>query len=149
MVNMPTVAALRLLQAADEFRAGLAGEFASIHGLSVNEFILLLHLHRAPGQRLPRVDLARRLHVSASTITRMAAPMEKIGLLAREADDRDARMVFVTLTEAARARLDEALGTFAKRAGYLFDDRWEDDEVAALAGMLRRISPRSVGTLTD
>lgn len=148
MTNTNTTSALRLLQAADEFRAGLAGEFSSVHGISVNEFLLLLHLERSTAHRLPRVDLAKRMHVSASTITRMAAPMEKIGLLARDVDARDARLVFVVLTDTGRQRLTETLETFAKRAGYLFEDRLSEDDVAQFSVMLRRIAPRAMGTLT-
>ena len=148
MTQLSTTSALRLLQAADAFRAGLTGEFSAVHGISVNEFLLLLHLERAPSRRLPRVELAKRMHVSASTITRMAAPMEKIGLLARDADDRDARLVFVVITDAGREKLSDALATFAKRAGYLFDDRWPEEEVEAFSVMLRRVAPGTAGTLT-
>lgn len=148
MTDRQTTSALRLLQAADEFRAGLAGEFSAVHGISVNEFVLLLHLERTASHRLPRVDLAKRMHVSASTITRMAEPMEKIGLLARDIDERDARLVFVVITDAGRQKLSEALATFAKRAGYLFDDRWSDDEVDQFSVMLRRVAPGAAGTLT-
>ena len=148
MTQLRITSALRLLQAADEFRAGLTGEFSAVHGISVNEFLLLLHLERTASHRLPRVDLAKRMHVSASTITRMAAPMEKIGLLARDVDDRDARLVFVVITDAGREKLSEALATFTKRAGYLFDDRWADEEVEQLSVMLRRVAPGAAGTLT-
>lgn len=148
-MNEPNAtAALRLLQAADEFRAKLAGELSAVHGISVNEFLLLLHLERAAGNRLPRVDLGKRMHVSASTITRMTAPMEKIGLLARQSDERDARLSFVVITEAGRAKLGDVLPTFAKRAGYLFDERCSEDELQQFSGLLRRIAPEAVGNLT-
>ena len=139
MTDLHTTTALRLLQVADDFRAGLSGEFSAVHGISVNEFLLLLHLERSAANKLPRVDLARRMHVSASTITRMAAPMEKVGLIDREADERDARLVFVVATKAGRAKLSEALSTFSKRADYLFDDRCEDEEVDQFASVLRRL----------
>lgn len=147
MTDQHTINALRLLQAADDFRAGLSHELAAVHGISVNEFLLMLHLERAAASRLSRVDLAKRMHVSASTITRMAAPMEKIGLVDREVDDRDARLAFVVITEAGRTKLSEAKATFAKRAGYLFDDRWEDAEVERFASMLRRLIAGSGDTL--
>lgn len=148
MSSQNTIPALRLLQAADEFRARLAGELSAVHGLSVNEFLLLLHLDRTPAQRLPRVDLGKRMHVSASTITRMTAPMEKIGLLAREADARDARLSFVVLTKTGRDKLEEVLPTFAKRAGYLFEDRCTATELAQFSTLLKRIAPEAAGTLT-
>jgi len=139
MADLYTTNALRLLHVADDFRAGLSGEFAAVHGISVNEFLLLLHLERSAANRLPRVELARRMHVSASTITRMAAPMEKVGLTDREVDERDARLVFVVATPAGREKLSEALSTFSKRAGYLFGDRSEDEEMEQFAAMLRRL----------
>ncbi|MBW3096864.1 MarR family winged helix-turn-helix transcriptional regulator [Pseudohoeflea coraliihabitans] len=139
MTDLHTTNALRLLQAADDFRAGLSGEFAAVHGISVNEFLLMLHLERSAAKRLSRVDLAKRMHVSASTITRMAAPMEKIGLVDREIDARDARLVFVVTTDAGREKLFQALATFSKRAGDLFDDRWDDEEVEKFASMVRRL----------
>lgn len=139
MTDLHTTNALRLLHVADDFRAGLSGEFAAVHGISVNEFLLLLHLERSAANRLPRVELARRMHVSASTITRMAAPMEKVGLIDREVDERDARLVFVVATPAGREKLSEALSTFSKRAGYLFGDRSEDEEMEQFAAMLRRL----------
>lgn len=105
----------------------------------MNEFLLLLHLERATLNRLSRVDLAKRMHVSASTITRMAAPMEKIGLVGREVDDRDARLVFVVATDTGREKLTQSLATFSKRAGYLFGDLWEDDEVEQFSRLLRRM----------
>lgn len=140
MTDVNTTNALRLLQVADDFRAGLSGEFSAVHGISVNEFFLLLHLERAPANRLSRVEMAKRMHVSASTITRMAAPMEKIGLVGREVDERDARLVFVVATDAGREKLSDALATFAKRSGYLFDDRWDDEEVERFSTMLQRLT---------
>lgn len=147
MSDLHTTNALRLLQVADDFRAGLSGEFSAVHGISVNEFLMLLHLERSASHRLSRVELAKRMHVSASTITRMAAPLEKIGLVGREADQRDARLVFVTTTDAGEEKLSQALSTFAKRASYLFSDQWEDKEVEQFASMLRRLIGGSGETL--
>jgi DNA-binding MarR family transcriptional regulator len=147
MTDEHTKNALRLLQAADDFRAGLSGEFSAVHGISVNEFLMMLHLERAPANRLSRVEMAKRMHVSASTITRMAAPMEKIGLVGRDVDERDARLVFVVATDAGRRKLSEALATFSKRSGYLFDDRWDDEEVERFSSMLRRLATGKGETL--
>ena len=147
MTDLPTTNTLRLIQVAEDFRAGLSAELSAVHGLSVNELILLLHLERATANRLSRVDLAKRMHVSASTITRMAAPMEKIGLIGREDDDRDARLVFVVATNAGREKLSQALATFTKRANYLFDDRWQDEELDQFSKLLRRLIGSSGDTL--
>jgi DNA-binding MarR family transcriptional regulator len=72
----------------------------SHHGISYGDFQLLNHLARAPGGRLRRVDLAERLGLSASGVTRSLLPLEKIGLVTRESDPRDARVGYATLTPA-------------------------------------------------
>ncbi len=68
------------------------------HGISYGDFQLLNHLGRAPGGRLRRVDLAERLGLTASGVTRSLLPLEKIGLVARESDPRDARVGFAVIT---------------------------------------------------
>lgn len=72
----------------------------SHHGISYGDFQLLNHLARAPGGRLRRVDLAERLGLTASGVTRSLLPLEKIGLITRESDPRDARVGYAALTPA-------------------------------------------------
>jgi len=139
---------LRLLQSADQVKARLSGDFASVHGLSVNEVFLLMHLEQAPLHRLSRVELAKRMHVSASTVTRMAAPMEKIGLVSRQADTRDARLAFVVLTKSGLVKVKEARVTFAKQATYVFRDRWGDDDLELFSTLLHRLIADAPGDLT-
>lgn len=148
MSDLNYIATLRLLQSADQVRERLAGEFSAVHGLSVNEFFFLMHLEQAPLQRLSRVELAKRLHVSASTVTRMAAPMEKTGLVAKQADKRDARLSFVVLTRSGRKRVLEARATFAKQAGYVFQDRWKEKDLEQLTDLLHRLVADAPGDLT-
>ncbi|MEM1174184.1 MAG: MarR family transcriptional regulator [Pseudomonadota bacterium] len=139
---------LRLIQTADLLSARLAGEFSAVHGLSVNEFFLLMHLDRASLNRLARVELARRMHVSASTVTRMAAPMEKLGLVSRQVDERDARLAYVVLTDAGKRKLDEAKATFAKQADAAFEDRWDTSELKQLSELLNRFVSGEPASLT-
>lgn len=139
---------LRLLQSAQIIEARLAGEFSSIHGLSINELFLLMQLEHAPLCRLPRVELAKRLNTSASTVTRMAAPMEKMGLVSRQSDARDARLAFVVLTEAGATRVAEARATLAKQSTYVFRDRWRPKEIKQLSELLGRLVAGSPGDLT-
>lgn len=139
---------LRLIQTADLLSARLAGEFSAVHGLSVNEFFLLMHLDRASLNRLARVELARRMHVSASTVTRMASPMEKLGLVSRQVDERDARLAYVVLTDAGKRKLDEAKATFAKQADAAFEDRWDTSELKQLSELLNRFVSGEPASLT-
>jgi DNA-binding MarR family transcriptional regulator len=80
----------------------------NLHGLSFGDYQLLYHLQRAPGGRLRRIDLAERLALTASGITRSLMPLEKIGLVARQADLRDARVGYAAITAAGLELLTHA-----------------------------------------
>ena len=69
-----------------------------MHGLSFSDYQLLLNLQRAPGGRLRRVDLADKLGLTASGVTRSLLPLEKIGLVGRQSDPRDARVGYAIIT---------------------------------------------------
>src|SRR5881398_2232749 len=70
----------------------------SHHGISFADYQLLLNLQRAPEGRLRRVDLADRLGLTASGVTRSLLPLEKIGLVTRQSDPRDARVGYALIT---------------------------------------------------
>jgi DNA-binding MarR family transcriptional regulator len=53
------------------------------------------------------VDLGRRLGISPSTLSRNLDRLEERGLLARSADEQDARAFVISLTKAGRAAADE------------------------------------------
>ncbi|PQJ13066.1 MarR family transcriptional regulator [Flavipsychrobacter stenotrophus] len=72
----------------------------SVHGLSFNDFIILHYLSNAPGNKLRRIDLAEQMGITASGITRTLAPLEKRGLVGREANEHDARVSYVVLAPA-------------------------------------------------
>jgi len=138
-------ALLRLFRAQAFLQARLEPELGSVHGLGLNESMLLLQLSRAPLKRLRRVDLAGRLNVSQSTVTRMADPLEKAGLVRREADPRDARVAYVALTEAGEIRVAEAETTLRRMAVDTFQDRWSEGEIQALADLLGRLTAALAG----
>ncbi|MDI1342688.1 MAG: MarR family transcriptional regulator [Pseudolabrys sp.] len=147
MSKTPFTTVINLLRAQALIQERFSGELGSVHGLALNEALLLMHLEKAPLRRLTRVDLAKRLHASPSTVTRMAAPMEKIGLVARQADPRDARLAYVVLTEAGLTLVGDVRKTLERRSSELFRDRWSDAEVASLAKLLGRLTAGELGDL--
>ena len=140
-------AVLRLLGANARLEERFAGGLGSLHGLALKEVLLLMHLERAPRRRLSRIDLAKRLYVSPSTVTRMAAPLEKLGMVSREADPRDARLAYVVLTEAGQELVANARATLEGMAADVFRDRWTKTEIAALAELLGRLTAGQPGDL--
>ena len=56
-----------------------------------------------------RGDLAEAIGLTASGVTRLLVPMEKIGLIQRESDARDARVSYVMLAPSGKCLLSERL----------------------------------------
>jgi len=83
----------------------------SSHGISLNDFLILYHVSQAPEEKLRRTDLAEKIGLTASGVTRMLSPLEKIGLVRREANSRDARVSYVKLAPAGKRVLNDALAT--------------------------------------
>jgi len=88
----------------------------SLHGLSFSEFTVLYHLIQAPGQTMRRIDVAEKVGLTASGVTRLLNPMEKIGLVQKEANPRDARVSLVQLTATGEQILNDATISFEQSA---------------------------------
>lgn len=106
------------------------------HGVSLSDLALLLELRGEPGEKLRRVDLAARLGITPSGVARQLAPLERIGLVGREANPRDARLALVTLTDAGRRVADEARATAEEAAEGALAAIWTDAERRQLAALL-------------
>jgi len=138
---------LNLLRAQAHLQNRFAAELGGIHGLSVNELLLLLHLDRAEGGRLRRVDLAERLDMSQSGVTRMLAPMEKVGWVTRAEDRRDARVSCVVLRKSGRRLAREGLRTLDAQSAAFFGAGWPTEDVRTLAELLGRLTAQLPGKL--
>ena len=141
-------AILRLMRAQSFVEARVDPGLGAVHGLALRELMFLMQLDQAPLNRLRRVDLANRLNVSQSTVTRMALPLEKLGFVKREADPRDARVGYVVLTKAGRQRVTDARATLERSAAGIFRDRGSDKEIETLASLLGRFTAALPGDLT-
>ena len=63
-----------------------------VHGISLSEFMVLHHLNYAQNHIMTRTELADAVNLTASGITRLLTPMEKIHLVEKEKNSRDARV---------------------------------------------------------
>jgi DNA-binding MarR family transcriptional regulator len=104
-------ATLKLLMNLAKIQAVISRKFdrLAFHGIGFNDFLILHLLQQAPGEQLRRNELAEKIGLTASGITRLLLPMEKIGLVAREANERDARITYAKLTPTGRQIYNEAL----------------------------------------
>ncbi len=117
----------------------LNAELVANHGLTINDYEVLLHLAHAPERMLKRVDLVERLLLTPSGITRLLAGLETAGYVERRACATDARVVYAELTEAGLAKLREARDTHLAGIHALFLDRFSAEERRTLAALLERL----------
>lgn len=78
--------------------------------LKIAQLDMLMNLYRHPG--MSQHDLARRLLVGRSNITMLLPQLEQRGLLRRESDASDKRVMRLTLTPDGEALLMEALAVY-------------------------------------
>ncbi|MFP7657653.1 MULTISPECIES: MarR family winged helix-turn-helix transcriptional regulator [Chryseobacterium] len=83
----------------------------SVHGLSFSDFTILYILIGSSEHKIRRIDLAEKTGLTASGITRLLNPLEKIGLVSREANERDARVSYVVITDTGKKVFEEAKKT--------------------------------------
>ena len=84
----------------------------SAHGISYTELMVLHRLNAAPNQSMRRVDLAEVVGLTASGVTRLLQPLEKLHLVERESNPRDARVSLMKLTRAGKTLYKDAFTTF-------------------------------------
>ena len=92
----------------------------SFHGLGWTDYRVLQVLAARPEQTMRRIDLAEQVGLTASGVTRLLNPMEKIGLIDKQASDHDARVSLVSWTAAGQRMLKESSVTVADLACQLF-----------------------------
>jgi len=117
----------------------LNADLVNAHGLTINDYEVLLHLARAPDRRLRRVDLAERLVLTASGITRLLEGLERAGHVKKARCDSDARVTYAVITDRGLEKLRAASDTHIAGVHELFESRFDDDEIATLAGLLGRL----------
>jgi DNA-binding MarR family transcriptional regulator len=117
----------------------LSAQLQREHGLTLNDYEVLLHLSSAEGERLRRVDLAERVVLTASGITRLLEGLERSGYVDKETCASDARVSYAKLTEAGKTKLREAAVTHLRGIDELFVTRYSGSELTTLAELLSRL----------
>src|SRR5436190_9123073 len=117
-VSMTSVAApsrleawVSFLRAHSAITRALNSDLLNEHGLTLNDYEVLLHLSRADDGMMRRVDLAESVLLTASGITRLLDGLQRAGLVEKAACASDARVSYAKMTEAGRAKLTAAAAT--------------------------------------
>jgi DNA-binding MarR family transcriptional regulator len=114
-------------------------DLQNAHGLTLNDYEVMLHLARAEGGMMRRVDLAETVVLTASGITRLLDGLEHSGYVEKAYSESDARVSFAKLTEAGSAKLADASVTHRAGIEELFTSRYSASELSTLAELILRL----------
>jgi DNA-binding MarR family transcriptional regulator len=129
----------RLIRAHATLSRELSARLVADHGLTINDYEALLHLSHAENQAMRRVDLAERLMLTPSGVTRLLDGLERDGWVTKGLCDSDARVTYAVLTDAGRERLELAGQTHVAQIEAIFEERYSADELETLIDLLGRL----------
>ena len=130
-----------LLQAHAVTTRRLSGLLVDDHGLTINDYEVLLRLARAPERRMRRVDLAARVFLTPSGITRLLDGLERCGYVSRLACPSDRRVMWAVLTDEGLAKVEEASRSHFAQIEEIFGARLEAGQLETLTELLSRVGP--------
>jgi DNA-binding MarR family transcriptional regulator len=119
----------------------LERELVAETGMPLGWYDVLLQLAEAPGRRLRMAELADRVLLSRSGLTRLIDRLQAEGLVRREPSPDDARGTFTVLTLAGVGRLRAAAPVHLAGIQQHWLGHFSDDELRELGTLLRRLSP--------
>jgi len=139
-LNQPEMLAWKgLVSTTTGLLAVLDNELQAAHGLSLGDYEALVHLSEEPGRAIRMSDLAGRLHLSPSGITRRIDGLVKQGFVERRPCPNDRRGSNAVLTPLGLKALQTAAPTHLRGVREYFIDRLDARQLAQLASALSRI----------
>jgi DNA-binding MarR family transcriptional regulator len=114
-------------------------ELAEAGQIPLNWYDVLVELAAVPDHRLRMNELARKVVLSRSGLTRLVDRLEEAGLLSRESDRADRRGAYAVLTEPGLAALRQAWPVYAAGIVRHFTSHLSDEEARILTAVLTRM----------
>jgi DNA-binding MarR family transcriptional regulator len=117
----------------------LEHDLAAGHMLPLPSYDVLLQLAESPQRRLRMTELADRVLLSRSGLTRLVDRLAADGLVDREPCPSDARGTFTVITAAGLERLREAAPTHLRGIEAHVTSRLSPDELDTFGRLLRKL----------
>jgi DNA-binding MarR family transcriptional regulator len=114
-------------------------EMEAAEGLPLAWYDALLELNAAPERRLRMQDLAARVVLSRSRVSRVVDEMVRAGLVEKVPDPTDGRAAFAVITEVGRAALRRAAPGYLAGVEAHFLAHLTPEERATIATGLGRV----------
>jgi DNA-binding MarR family transcriptional regulator len=129
----------RLLRAHASATRALNAQLLAEHGLTVNDYEALYVLSRSEELRLKPVELAQRLLLTPSGITRLLDGLERTGLVKRAPCPADRRVLYAQLTESGATKLEAASCSHVGSIRSLFEENMSTEEIDQLVDVLGKV----------
>ncbi|NUS73119.1 MAG: winged helix-turn-helix transcriptional regulator [Corynebacteriales bacterium] len=121
------------------FLEKLDRELRAEHGISNNEYEVLVRLSEAPERTLRMAELAASTSQSRSRLSHTISRMEKNGIVIRKSCGEDGRGVFATLTEAGWALIVRASKTHLRGVRQYFVDVIQPEDLKTIGEAFSKI----------
>ncbi|MEO6206024.1 MAG: MarR family transcriptional regulator [Mycobacteriales bacterium] len=108
-------------------------------GMPLRFYDVLLELAAAPERKLRMSDLADRVVLSRTRVSRLVEEMTTAGLLIREQNPQDGRSAYAALTDLGLRRYRQAAPTYLAGIEEHFAKHLADQDLNALAATLHRV----------
>jgi DNA-binding MarR family transcriptional regulator len=106
---------------------------------------VLLELNAAPQRRLRMQDLAARVVLSRTRVSRLVEEIVRAGLVERIPDPEDGRATFAAMTTRGREELRKAAPLYLAGIEEHFTSLFSPAEQAELTALLQRVAERHAG----
>lgn len=126
--------------------ASLEADLLRAHGLSAGDYGVLVQLSDATDHRLRMCDLAARLHLSPSGLTRRLDGLVKQGFVARTPSESDRRVTMASLTTKGSEKLDAAAPVHVDGVRRHLLDHLTRDQITDLGAAFDAVRHRRAGT---
>jgi DNA-binding MarR family transcriptional regulator len=129
-----------LLHAHQDVVRRLDAELRAEHGIAFGDYDILRRLARSPNHTLNMTELAERVMLPPSTLTRRLDGLVADGLVTRRRSSLDSRLMLATLTDAGRRRVRRAARTHLRGIREHFTGRLTPTQVDDVATALEAIA---------
>jgi DNA-binding MarR family transcriptional regulator len=107
--------------------------------MPLNWYDVLIELQEAPDNRLRMSDLADRVLLTRSGLTRLVDRLEKEGYIIREIDPEDRRGFYAIITDTGKQAMRGAWKVYSQSIHTYFAQHLTDEEAAIFTKVFERI----------
>lgn len=135
-----------MVEVFSDVRAALESDLLEQHGIGEGDYGVLVHLAEAPERAMRMCDLAGRLHLSPSGLTRRLDGLVRDGLVGRVPAPDDRRVTLAVLTPKGQRLLEAAAPDHVDSVRRHFLDHLTPAQLRHLGNAMHAVGVRRAAT---